>query len=214
MGRQSFWAGPWMGVGVGRAGPLLLGGEETGWEGFEEFLSSWATFSTCRSPTKDKVLVTQLCATLYQPMDYSQLGSSVHRILQMGILEWVAIPFFRGSFWSRDRTQVPWIVGTFCTTEPPGKPSGKLYLKQIEGKKNLVPTAFEKHIELHYNFMCACSVRLLFSFLYPAFLIHISFLLWDGFLVSSLCVCNFVGLIFQTRFSRSNFSSPLIFLFT
>ena len=129
-------------------------------------------------------------------MDCSPPGSSVHGILQARILEWVAIPFFRGSSWSRDQTQAPWIVGTFCTTEPPGKPSGKLYLKQIEGKKNLVPAAFEKHIELRYNFACACSVRLLFSFLYLAFLIHISFLLWDGVLVSSLCVWNFVGLIF------------------
>ena len=30
------------------------------------------------------------------PMDYSQLGSSVHGILQARILEWVAIPFSRG----------------------------------------------------------------------------------------------------------------------
>jgi len=30
-------------------------------------------------------------------MDCSLLGSSVHRILQARILEWVAIPFSRGS---------------------------------------------------------------------------------------------------------------------
>ena len=31
------------------------------------------------------------------------LGSSVHGILQARILEWIAISFSRGSFWSRDR---------------------------------------------------------------------------------------------------------------
>ena len=40
---------------------------------------------------------TQSCLTLCDPMDYSLLGSSVHGILQAGILEWVAIPFSWGS---------------------------------------------------------------------------------------------------------------------
>ena len=43
-------------------------------------------------------LVTQLCLTLCDPMDCSPTGSSVHRILQARILEWVAIPFSRGIF--------------------------------------------------------------------------------------------------------------------
>ena len=37
------------------------------------------------------VLVTQLCPTLCDPMDYSPPGSSVHGIFQAGILEWVAM---------------------------------------------------------------------------------------------------------------------------
>ena len=44
-----------------------------------------------------KVLVTQLCPTLCDPMDCSPSGSSVHEILQARILEWVAIPFSRKS---------------------------------------------------------------------------------------------------------------------
>ena len=36
-----------------------------------------------------KVLVTQSCLALCDPMDYSPLGSSVHGILQARILEWV-----------------------------------------------------------------------------------------------------------------------------
>ena len=43
------------------------------------------------------VLVTQLCPTLCDPMDCSLSGFSVHGILQARILEWVAIPFPRGS---------------------------------------------------------------------------------------------------------------------
>ena len=44
-----------------------------------------------------KVLVAQLCLTLCDPMDCSPPGSSVHGILQARILEWIAIPFSRGS---------------------------------------------------------------------------------------------------------------------
>ena len=40
----------------------------------------------------------QLCLTLCNPMDFSLLGSSVHGILQARIPEWVAIPFYRGTF--------------------------------------------------------------------------------------------------------------------
>ena len=42
-------------------------------------------------------LVTQSCPTPCNPMDCSPPDSSVHGILQARILEWVAIPFFRGS---------------------------------------------------------------------------------------------------------------------
>jgi len=46
---------------------------------------------------KVKVLVDQLCLTLYDPLDYSPPSSSVHGIVQVRILEWLAIPFSRGS---------------------------------------------------------------------------------------------------------------------
>ena len=61
------------------------------------------------------VLVTQLCPTLCDPMDCSPPGSSVHGILQARILEWVAIPFSRGSSWPRDQTPVSYIAGRFFT---------------------------------------------------------------------------------------------------
>ena len=47
---------------------------------------------------KVKVLDVQLCPTLCDSIDYSLSGSSVRGIVQARILEWVAIPFSRGSF--------------------------------------------------------------------------------------------------------------------
>ena len=46
-------------------------------------------------------LVTQLCLSLCNPMDCSLPGSSVHGILQVRILEWVAVYFSRWIFWTR-----------------------------------------------------------------------------------------------------------------
>ena len=65
------------------------------------------------------VLVTRLWPTLCDPMDCSLPGFSVHRILQARILEWVAIPFSKGSFQPWDGTLVSCIAGrffTFCAT--------------------------------------------------------------------------------------------------
>ena len=51
------------------------------------------------TPRSQLVLVTQLCLALFNPMDCSP---PVHGILQAGILEWVAIPFSRGSSRPKD----------------------------------------------------------------------------------------------------------------
>ena len=48
-------------------------------------------------------------------MDCSSPGSSIYGILQARILEWVAIPFSRGSSWPRNRTWVSRIAGRFFT---------------------------------------------------------------------------------------------------
>ena len=60
---------------------------------------------------RSEVKVTQSYLTLCDPMDYT-----VHGILQAGILEWVAIPFSRGSSQSRDQTHVSHLVGGFFTS--------------------------------------------------------------------------------------------------
>ena len=60
-------------------------------------------------------LAAQTCPTLCNPMDCSLSGSSIHGILQAGILEWVAIPFSRGSSQPRDQTWISFITGRFFT---------------------------------------------------------------------------------------------------
>ena len=57
------------------------------------------------------VLVAQSCPTLWDPMDCSPPGSSVHGIFQARILESVAIPSSNGSSWPRDWIQVSCIAG-------------------------------------------------------------------------------------------------------
>ena len=64
-----------------------------------------------------EVKVAQSCPALWDPMDYR-----VHGILQARILEWVAVPFSRGSSQPRDRTQVSRIADDSLPAKPQGKP--------------------------------------------------------------------------------------------
>ena len=62
------------------------------------------------------------CLSLWDPMDYSLPGSSVHGILQARILEQVAMPSSREYSPSRDQTHiscVSCVEGGFFTTESP-----------------------------------------------------------------------------------------------
>ena len=60
-----------------------------------------------------EVKVAQSCPTLCDSLDYT-----VHGILQARILEWVAVPFSRGSSQLRDQTQVSHVRGGFFTGWP------------------------------------------------------------------------------------------------
>ena len=51
----------------------------------------------------------QSCPTLYDPMDCSPPGSSVHEIIQARILEHIAMPSSKGSSWPRDQTHVSYV---------------------------------------------------------------------------------------------------------
>ena len=77
---------------------------------FREDFRTGAVFSASCTFVHAKLL--QSCLTLCDPMDYSPLGSSLHVILHAKILEWLAIPFSRGSSPPGDQTHVP---GVSCT---------------------------------------------------------------------------------------------------
>ena len=94
-------------------------------------------------------------------------GSSVHGILQARILEWVAIPFSRPSFWPRGQPWVSAIPGRFFTiwgTREAPSPSG---LSQSPGRRQdtvvdqmyqliswLSSTVFSSHV-----FPCVSGAR-------------------------------------------------------
>ena len=71
---------------------------------------------------KKKVSVAQSCLTFYNSMDYNQPGSSVHGILQVRILEWVAIPFPTQGLDPRIKPRSPTLQGDSLLSESPGKP--------------------------------------------------------------------------------------------
>ena len=77
----------------------------------------------------------QSCLTLCNPLDYSPPGSSVRGVLQARILEWVAMPFPRGSSQPRDRTCIShvscigwWVLYHQCHL---GTPQINLFLAQL-----------------------------------------------------------------------------------
>ena len=72
--------------------------------------NDWRIFSLMHGS-----IVSQSCPTHCIPMNYSLPGSYLHGIFQARILEWVTIPFSRGSSPPGDQTQVSWIAGRFFT---------------------------------------------------------------------------------------------------
>ena len=72
-------------------------------------------------PCELKMLVTQSCLTLCDPVDCSPPGSSVHGILQARTLQWAAISFSRGVFPTTEFKAAASEAGS-SPPEPPGKP--------------------------------------------------------------------------------------------
>ena len=72
----------------------------------------------------------QLCPTLCDTMNCSRPGSSVYGILQVRILEWVAMLTFWGIFLTQGLNPCllcqPTLAGWFLMLAPPGKPSKEL----------------------------------------------------------------------------------------
>ena len=80
-----------------------------------------------RLPPCPRQLRVLLCLTLCDPMDCNPPGSSVHRILQARILEWVAIP----SPEIKPRSSA--LQANYLPLEPPGKPAKKSKTNEQRG---------------------------------------------------------------------------------
>ena len=85
-------------------------------------------------------LVAKSCPTLWDPMDCSPSGSSVHGIFQARMLEWVAISSSRGSYRPRDWIHVScvscmgrWILYHWATWEHPNITLSIIYLQHAQG---------------------------------------------------------------------------------
>ena len=74
------------------------------------------------------------CVQLFAALDCRPTGSSVQGILQTRVLEWVIIPFSRGSSQPRDwpcTSSVSCISSRFFTAKPSGKP-GQIVVLVVE----------------------------------------------------------------------------------
>ena len=111
--------------------------------------------STCiKSLTfKESVSRSVVSNSLSPHMDCSPPGSSVHRVFQARILEWVAISFSRGSSQPRDWNctashVAPTPGDGFFTTEPPGKPTLSSIIKikcsYIQSKQRWTKSSFNQ----------------------------------------------------------------------
>ena len=99
------------------------------------------------------MLVALLCPTVCDPMDCSLPGFSTHGILQARILDWVAIPFSRGSSWPRDWALVSCIAAWFFTIWATREAWDFFYLhSNIDYTKNR-ESEFQPSVALQ-NFKC------------------------------------------------------------
>ena len=68
---------------------------------------NWQSMVRQNSRVSDKLF--ESCLTLWEPMDCSLPGSSVHGIFQARILDWVFTPSSKGSCQPSDRTHVSYV---------------------------------------------------------------------------------------------------------
>ena len=130
----------------------------------------------------------QLCLTLYDPMDCSPPGSSVHGILQARILEQRATFFSRGSSQPRDQTPVSCIIGVFSTTEPQGKPP-KAGLLQRNRASLFLFLNFDQSYE--QKFSCQSC--------YPLLSIHAQFSIGKDISSGLICIHTIKGIAIHTN---------------
>ena len=113
---------------------------------------------TCNT-WRSEVKFAQSCPNLWDSMDCSPPGSSVHGVLQGRILEWAAIFFFRGSSQPRDRTWVSCIADWFFTNWV----TRETYLGIIPFLQLINCMALEKYITFLWLSFFICKTRIIHS---------------------------------------------------
>ena len=109
----------------------------------------------------------QPCLTLCDPMDHSLPGSSVHRILQARIQEWVAMPFSWKPSQPRDWTHVSYV---YCT--------GKQHLYQEHHLGHITNKEWV-HSVLYFQTPCVCVYSLSRVGLFVSPWTHQALLFWS-----------------------------------
>ena len=138
------------------------------------------TFSPAMYKLQFEVLVAQSCPILCDPMDCSPPGSSVHGLLQARILQWVALPFSRGSSWLRDQTCVFYVAGRFFTAW-----ANREYQQWIK-----VPISLHPHQDLLFSgilFVCLFIVAIRGGVKWYLIVVFICISLWLMKLGNVLC---------------------------
>ena len=116
----------------------------------------------------------QLCLTLCDPMHCNQWGSSVQRILQARILEWVAILSSKQSSWPRDQT---WVSYISCT------------VRQVLYHKCHLGSPTHTHTHTHtYTLMCTY----MYGNIYVLTYVHMCVYVWQYIVY----VCIYIIYIF------------------
>ena len=129
--------------------------KEEGCPGFFSFHSPNSHQSHPRVGVKVKVLVAQLCPTLCNSMDCSPPGSSIHGIFPVRILEWVAIPFSRGSYrpgWE-DSNQKPVVQSNVTPWDNDQDKRKGRSRPQMKGDRPLQP----RHVNYDHKWWMALS---------------------------------------------------------
>ena len=100
---------------------------------------------------KVKVLAAQLCPTFCNPLDSNLPSSSIHRIFQARILEWVAISFSRDLPDPGIKPGPPTLQADSLLSEPPGKPQIDQVIWELF-KKDYILTHYLVIIFLTWHF--------------------------------------------------------------
>ena len=154
-----------------------------------------------------KVKVAQSCPALCSPMNYT-----IHEILQVRILERVAVPWSRGSSQPRNRTQVSNIAGRFFTSWAIREAQLALFSPTWVGGPGWLGHLFLQPLP-NLGFFPSPAIHTASSYFSTLFLFHpmvfffffffsILFLIDAGFIPNNLLTCLLKMILVSLNISR------------